>query len=320
MGLRWGIIGTGGIARTFAQDLTFTDHRVVAVGSRTQQGAESFELAERRYGSYEELVSDGDVDAVYIATPHAFHRDNALLAIGAGKHVLVEKAFTLNTRQAREIMDAARSQNVAVLEAMWTRFLPHIATLREIIASGEIGDVLSIIADHGQSLPRSKAERLWAPELGGGALLDLGVYPISFAHMILGKPDSIVSSATLTDEGVDSQVSAALTYRNGAHASVHATMLVQTSNTAVVSGTRGRIELSSRFYSPTDMRVFSAGTFREIPHRYEGVGHREQALAFEKIIKDGRRESELMSHQQTLDVMETMDLIREQCGVRYAVD
>lgn len=320
MGLRWGIIGTGGIARTFVQDLRFTDHHVVAVGSRTQQGADSFEYADRRYGSYEELVRDHEVDAVYIATPHAFHRDNALLAIDAGKHVLVEKAFTLNARQAREIMDAARARGVAVLEAMWTRFLPHIATVREIIASGEIGDVLSIIADHGQNLPRSKAERLWAPELGGGALLDLGVYPISFAQMILGRPDAISASATLTDEGMDAQISAALTYRNGAHASVHATMLVQTSNTAVVSGTRGRIELASRFYAPTVVRVFSSDSMREIANTYEGVGHREQALAFEEVIRDGRRESALMSHQQTLDVMDTMDEIRSQCGVRYLVD
>jgi predicted dehydrogenase len=188
--LGWGLIGTGGIADTFAADLTFTDSgRVTAVGSRRMDSADRF--ADRidipnRYASYEALVADPDVDVVYVATPHPMHHAGALLALGAGKPVLVEKPFTMNAAEAQELVTTARAEGLFLMEAMWTRFLPHIGQIRRLVSEGALGDIVTVTADHGQWFPKDRDFRLFAPELGGGALLDLGVYPVSFASMVLG--------------------------------------------------------------------------------------------------------------------------------------
>ena len=190
--LRWGLIGSGLIAKAFADDLTVTDSgRVVAIGSRSQESADRF--ADKfgipnRHASYEALVADPDVDVVYVATPHPMHLANALLALEAGKPVLVEKAFTMNADEARELVASARAKGLFAMEAMWTRFLPHIAEVNRLLAAGALGDIVTVMADHGQWFPKDPAFRLFAPELGGGALLDCGVYPVSFASMVLGKP------------------------------------------------------------------------------------------------------------------------------------
>jgi predicted dehydrogenase len=190
--IRWGILATGGIARAFTDDLALQpDSEVVAVGSRSQASADAFgdEFGvPHRYASYQALVSDPDVDAVYVATPHPGHHDAALLAINAGKAVLVEKPFAMDAAQAREMIDAARERGTFLMEAMWTRFLPHIARVREILAAGTLGDVVYLTAEHGQWFAPDPQFRLFAPELGGGALLDLGIYPVSFAHLVLGGP------------------------------------------------------------------------------------------------------------------------------------
>ena len=193
--MRWGILGTGGIASTFAADLRLTDSGVVtAVGSRSQQSADrfadTFGIA-NRHPSYESLVADPDVDVIYVATPHPFHHDNAILALRAGKHVLVEKPFTMNAGEAREIVRVAREHGRFAMEAMWTRFLPHIAVIRDWLAQGTLGEIVTVTADHGQWFAEDPEFRLFAPELGGGALLDLGIYPVSFASMVLGTPTRI---------------------------------------------------------------------------------------------------------------------------------
>ncbi len=193
--LHWGILGTGGIAHAFAADLVHTDTgEIVAVGSRSQEGADRFGEQYgigRRHGSYEALAADPDVDAIYVATPHPFHHENTLLALGAGKHVLVEKAFTMNAAQALELVAAARARGLFLMEAMWTRFLPHVVEIRRLLAEGALGRVVTVMADHGQWFAFDPSSRLFAPELGGGALLDLGVYPVSFASMVLGTPTRI---------------------------------------------------------------------------------------------------------------------------------
>jgi predicted dehydrogenase len=191
---RWGILGTGWIAEMFVTDLKATGIAVTAVGSRSQESADEFGSRfdiPSRHPSYEALVADPEVDAIYVATPHPMHAENALLAIAAGKHVLVEKPFTLNARQAAEVAEAARRAGVVVLEAMWTRFLPSMVRIREIIAAGTIGEVRTLIADHDQLLPSDPAHRINNPELGGGALLDLGVYPVSFAVDLFGAPTRV---------------------------------------------------------------------------------------------------------------------------------
>jgi predicted dehydrogenase len=198
----WGILGPGGIAKAFAEDLKRLDgHSIGAVGSRTLGNAQSFAhtYGGTAYGSYEELVADSSVDAIYVATPHPAHKDNVILALNAGKPVLCEKPFSVNAVEAQQMVDAASKNGVALMEAMWARFLPHYAKVREIIESGVLGKIHTIHADHGQRLADQNIPRLVEPALAGGALLDLGIYPISFAHMILGNPLKITSTAVLTD-------------------------------------------------------------------------------------------------------------------------
>ena len=318
--LRWGLIGTGGIARAFARDLTrTTGHTVAAVGSRSIEKAHEFsnQYGGTPYGSYEELVAS-DIDAVYVATPHPMHAPNTILALEHGKPVLCEKPFAVNARESSSMIATARNKDLLLVEAMWSRFLPHYRKLRELIQQGELGDIISIAADHGQNLPLPKYYRLHAPELAGGALLDLGIYPISFAYYILGKPQSVIAKGEFTPSGVDSQTSMIFRYDTGAHANLTTTLLAKTPCTATVVGTKGTIFIDGDFYTPTSMRLKKIdGTTVEFPKQYEGHGLREQALEFATLLKDGKKESELMSHADTQSIMETMDEIRSQIDLYY---
>lgn len=318
---KWGILGTGGIAQAFANDLIHLgDHRVAAVGSRTRKSAENFAAqfpGAQAFGSYEELVNS-DVDAIYVATPHTFHFENSLLALNAGKPVLCEKPFTINAAEARTLIERARELNLPLLEAIWTRFLPHIAKVREILASGLLGEVQTVIADHGQYLPEDIAPRLWQPELGGGALLDLGIYPITLAHLVLGIPESFQISSTLTDKAIDSQISMIFQYNNGAQALLSATMLNRTAITGVISGSLARLEMDGFFFAPTAMRLISReGDVTQFPNEYEGIGLREEAVEFARMVHAREIESPLAPHAITLEIMELMDSIRAKMGVRY---
>jgi len=243
--LGWGLIGTGGIAETFAADLMFTDSgRPVAVGSRHMHSADRFADEfdiPNRHGSYEALVADPDVDVVYVATPHPMHHANALLALRAGKPVLVEKAFTMNAAEAQELVATARAEGLFLMEAMWTRFLPHIAEIRRLLAEGALGDIVTVTADHGQWFAKDPEFRLFAPELGGGALLDLGVYPVSFASMVLGKPDRIVTLIDPAFTGVDGQTSMLFGYASGAQAVLTCTSSAQSPTRGAIVGTDARI-------------------------------------------------------------------------------
>ena len=317
----WGILGPGGIARAFARDLTLLEgHTIGAVGSRSLANAQSFadEFGGTAYGSYEELVNDSTIDAIYVATPHPAHHDNVILALNAGKPVLCEKPFAVNAHEAQAMVDAASRNNVALMEAMWARFLPHYAKVREIVASGVLGPILSIHADHGQRLADQNIPRLVEPNLAGGALLDLGIYPISFAHMILGNPLSIKSTAVMTDKGVDAQTSMIFTYDNGAQSILTTTMIEQTPCRAVVAGLNGWLEIDRTFYNPANMRVvLNDGSITQYPSQYSGHGLREQAEIFKQLVQSGKFESEILSWQDTVDIMKTMDTVREQIGLKY---
>ncbi len=317
----WGILGPGGIAQAFAKDLTFLEgHTIGAVGSRSLTNAQSFanNFGGTAYGSYEELVADSGIDAIYVATPHPAHHDNVILALNAGKPVLCEKPFAVNAKQAQAMVDAAAKNRVALMEAMWARFLPHYAKVREIIASGVLGPILSIHADHGQRLADQGIARLVEPQLAGGALLDLGIYPISFAHMILGNPTSITSSAVMTDKGVDAQTSMIFKYDNGAQAILTTTMIEQTPCRAVVAGLDGWLEIDRTFYNPASMRVIlNDGTVTEYPSAYTGHGLREQAEAFKQIVQSGEVESKILTWKDTVDIMKSMDTVRGQIGLKY---
>lgn len=316
--LTWGILGAGGIAAKLADAVTnYTASTVRAVASRSLDKAQAF--AGRHgiatsYGSYEELVADPTIDIIYVATPHSHHRDHALLAINAGKHVLCEKALTQNSAQAEEVVNAARAKGVFLMEAMWTRHLPHVYALREALAAGEIGEIVTIQADHGQSL--GHVERMIKAELAGGALLDLGVYPISFTHDLLGVPQSITAVGHLTDAGVDSQVGMILGY-GSAQATLHTTMHAVTANRAVISGTKGRIEVESMFYTPNSFTVtLLDGTTRTVDGTVDN-GFQFQAAEAARRIAAGDTESPLMTLEGSLDVMRTMDEVRAQIGMVY---
>jgi predicted dehydrogenase len=317
----WGILGPGGIAQAFAKDLTFIEgHTIGAVGSRSIANAEKFAntFGGTAYGSYEELVADSSIDAIYVATPHPAHHDNVILALNAGKPVLCEKPFSVNAKQAQAMVDAAAKNKVALMEAMWARFLPHYAKVREIVASGVLGPILSIHADHGQRLADQGIARLVDPQLAGGALLDLGIYPISFAHMILGNPTSITSKAVMTDRGVDAQTSMIFSYDNGAQAVLTTTMIEQTPCRAVVAGLHGWLEIDRTFYNPASMRVIlNDGSVTEYPSAYTGHGLREQAESFKHIVQSGAVESKVLTWKDTVDIMKSMDTVRSQIGLTY---
>ena len=318
---KWGILGPGGIARAFAKDLQLLEgHEVAAVGSRTLINAQEFakSFGGTAYGSYEELVADPAVDAIYVATPHPAHKENVVLALSAGKPVLCEKPFAVNAKEAQEVVAAAQKNNIALMEAMWARFLPHYAQVREIIASGVLGTILTVQADHGQRLADRNIPRLVEPSLAGGALLDLGIYPVSFAHMVLGNPSKITASGVLTDKGVDAQTSMIFDYSSGAQAILNTTMIEQTPCRAVVAGVNGWLEIDRTFYNPTSMRVtLLDGSVTQYPDTYTGHGLREQAEAFKKLVTSGQTESEILSWKDTVDIMHTLDTVRAQIGLCY---
>ena len=313
MSIKWGILGTGGIAREFAQDVAnFTEMKIAAVGSRTLKNAEQFGFAEHVFGSYEELVNS-DVDAIYIATPHQVHCENTLLALSAGKPVLCEKPFAVNANQAKAMADSASKNNLLLMEAMWTRYLPHIQKVRELI--NELGEIYSVSAEHGQAL--THIPRLTDPNYAGGALLDLGIYPVSFIYMVLGKPIKITARGEIVG-GVDYQTSAIFQYENGAHATFNTNLKVKGPTTATIAGSKARLELETSFYRPTNIRlVYNDGNVREFPNAYRGHGLREQAIYFEKMLIGGKLESALLPIAETISIMETLDEIREQIGLRY---
>jgi predicted dehydrogenase len=323
--INWGILAPGGIAHRFAREVTqFTKSKIAAVGSRSKERASAFAAEfgiERAYGSYAELVADPGVDAVYISSPHSHHRELAMLALEAGKPVLVEKAFTLNAEQAREVFSLAKSQNLFAMEAMWSRFLPHYSALREIIASGKLGEITGVTATHAQKLNLDPNWRMMDPALGGGALLDLGVYPMSFFHYLLGVPETIHASGSLTDRGVDYNEGFLLRYPSSVLAVGYADMRGPGDCAAQVVGTEGRIEIPDMFYIPNDLyfRASREAEPEKIALKPQG-GFQFEAAEVARCLATGLKESPSMSWQDTLEVMEMMDEVRRQLGVEYAAD
>lgn len=319
--LRWGILATGWIAEQFTRDIQLAGLQVQAVGSRTpdkaQAFARQFDIA-RAHGSYAALVADPDVDIVYIATPHTQHLDAALLALQAGKHVLVEKPFALNGHQAAQIVACARARNLVVMEAMWTRFLPHMDRIHALIAAGAIGTVRSVAAHHRQRLPTDPGHRINARELGGGALLDLGIYPLSFAVDLLGLPTAIAAQARFTATGVDAEIATLLQHPGGTLSSTVSALDLADTNTATVYGTQGRIDIDDVWYAPTTFTLRDGQG--EVVERYDaqvaGRGMQFQALALEASVRAGQV-STRMPPEQSVQIMRMLDTIREQIGLVY---
>lgn len=320
----WGILGTGTMARDFATALGLLDDaQLVAVGSRNQTTADAFGDqfdVPHRHASYGDLLADSDVDIVHIATPHTFHHRDALLALEAGKHILVEKAFTINARQAEEVVNLARQKNLFAMEAMWTRFFPIAARIRELLADGAIGKVEMIRADLSHRAPFDPAHRFYDPLQGGGALLDVGVYPVSFASMALGAPDTIKGVAHLGQSGVDDQSACLLGYESGAMAMLSFSMTTDAPREALISGTEGFIRIHGRWQQPAQITLSKgakSGVEEVIDLPFEGNGYQYEASAVMECLRNGQLESEVMPLDETLSIMRTMDELRAQWGLKY---
>ncbi|MGY1552180.1 Gfo/Idh/MocA family protein [Microbacterium sp. A588] len=323
-GLRWGILATGGIAHSFASDLRTAGLDLVAVGSRSQASADKF-AAEfsipRAHASYEALVADPDVDIIYVSTPHPMHHAGAKLALEAGKHVLVEKSFTLNRAEAEDLQRIATERGLLAMEAMWTRYLPHMVRIREIIAEGTLGEIRAVTADHTQLLPSDPTHRLNALELGGGALLDLGIYPVSFIWDILGAPTSIKAVARLVETGADAEVATLMTHEGGAVSTSISSSRAAGANVATIVGTQARIEIDRVWYCPTSFRVIGpdGSVLESYESEIDGRGMQYQAFAAEGAVAAGDTAGALLPLPlaESVAIMGTLDEIRAQIGVRY---
>jgi len=321
--LKWAIMGPGDISVAFLNDLRLAGMHLEAVGSRSLDRAESYAKKHSislAYGSYEELVADPDIDIVYIATTNNAHFANAKLALSSGKHVLLEKPFTLDATQAMELVRISRSTNTFLMEAMWTRFLPNHSVLFEKLDQGLIGNPLYMFADHNQSLPKHSHPRLYDPAAGGGSLLDLGVYPISLAHRLFGKPSRIQASASLMAGNIDESVSAIFEYSGGRQSLMHSSIRSTGPVKAFILGDAGRIEMEKSFYGHSNFTVFDLkdNVVFEYEGNIEGRGMQFQALEVERCVAAGLNESPTMSLDETLQIMEVMDHIRSLTGIEYS--
>jgi len=320
--VKWGILGTGHIAEKFAQAVDVVkDAQLLAVGSRKQSSADTFgekHNIPRRYSSYGELAEDAEVQAVYISTPHNLHMDNALLCLNAGKAVLCEKPFTLNAAQAHNVLKAARKNNCFIMEAMWNRFLPIMTTLRDLLKKNVIGAPEILTANFGFKAVYNPDGRLFNPELGGGALLDIGVYPVSLSSMLFGSPLTVSALGHMGRTNVDEKISMLLGFSENRVALLHATIRNQTSHEAEIVGSKGRIKIHSPWWHPTKMTVYVPGSKEQVIELpYDGIGHNYEIMEANKCLQKGLTESRIMPHDETLSIMETMDKIREQIGLKY---
>lgn len=326
--IRWGILGTGKIAKAFATALLDTPGATLAaVASRTVDSATKFGQefgAERFHGSYQALADDPEVDVIYIGTPHPMHHENALMCLNGGKGVLVEKSFTMNRRQAEDIINLARAKKLFVMEAMWTRFMPAVVEAKRIVDSGEIGVPANVTADFGFNADVGPEHRLFAPELGGGALLDLGIYPLSMSSFFLGPVTAVKAQAEMAPTGVDMQTAFTLSHQDGGVSSCACSLRSRTPTELTISGSKGFVRLHDRFHNTETITVTvvdgAARDERTINLPRSGNGYTHEAQEVGRCIRAGLIESPVMPHEETLSLMGTLDEIRAQIGLRYGAD
>jgi len=322
---RWGIIGAGNIARSFATGLKpLREARLQAIGSRAQESADRFGdefKVPNRHASYEALAADPEVDVVYVATPHPFHRENTLLCLEHGKAVLCEKPFAMNEGEASEMVASARDKGLFLMEAMWTHFFPAMAKIRDLVSGGVIGDVRMVKADFCFRGAWTPEGRLLNPELGGGALLDVGVYTLAFTHMVMGRePVGVTGAAHIGETGVDEQSGVVLTYPGGALAVLTSAIRTTTPHAAAVVGTKGTITVPPPFWQPDAIRLSGKPGDKTFKFKRLGNGHGYQARDVMKCLREGRLESDIMPLDKTLAIVRTMDRIRSQWGLKYPME
>lgn len=326
--IKWGILGCGRIAGKFADDIQLIENaELIAVGSRSLSNAESFGKKYNvpyMHGSYEELVSNPQVDVIYIASPHAQHHEHTLLCINHNKAVLCEKAFAINSAQAKEMIDAARHRKIFLMEALWTKFLPHFNIVKEYSDSGKLGEIKSVCINFGFKPSEPIPQRLFDPNLGGGSLLDIGIYNIFLTLSILGRPQSIDAIMTPAITGVDEQCSIVFRYKNGAIAQLISSFATNLGTEADIAGTNGRIRLTHRFYEPSTTIEYFPERFDSkevIPFEKEaGWGYHHEIRHVNECLRKGLTESPVMTHADTLLLMELMDEVRRKAGIHYPAD
>lgn len=326
--IRWGILGTGNIARKFASDLQYVEGaRLVAVASRHQATADAFAAefpAQYRHNNYEAMAENAEVDVIYIASPHALHHAHTLMCLERKKAVLCEKALAINSKQVKEMIDKARQEKVFLMEAFWTKFLPHYEKLQVLLREGVLGDLKNFLVNFGFIPNAPVPQRLFDPALGGGTLLDIGVYNVFMAISVLGRPDDIEATMTPASTGIDEQCAVLFKYKNGALAQLFSSFSANLATEADISGSRGRIRLTHRFYEQGTSIEFYPGRVDskqvlDVP-RKPGVGYHYEARHVGECLRNGLTESPVMTFADSLLQMETLDRIRKIAGIRYAED
>lgn len=324
--IKWGIIGPGKIARKFATDIKVTSNAVLyAVASRSETQAESFAKefgAPHAYAGYEAMLECPDLDAIYIATPHIFHAEHALMCLDAGIPVLCEKPFAINTKQVKAMIAKAQAKDVFLMEALWTAFLPTMKATKTLLADGDLGEVFSIRADFGFKAPYLPDKRIFNSKLGGGALLDIGIYPVFLALFLFGVPEQIKASAKIGATGVDEEIGIMFSYRDGKMAHLHSTVLTNTNTEAFIYGTKGTIHLHGRWFTPTTMHLdlFDAPSQKKFQFDYKSGGFEYEIEEASQCIANGKKESEILPLAFSLQLIETLDAIRQEIGLIYEMD
>ena len=326
--ITWGILGCGRIARKFASDLRLVeDAELIAAASRNKETLDSFAKdfpCKHLHNSYEGLVANNEVDVIYVATPHSHHYEHTLLCLNHNKAVLCEKAFAINSRQAKEMIDTARKKKVFLMEALWSKFLPHYKKLMELLGQKTLGDIKSVLVNFGFKTGAHSPQRLFDPALGGGTLLDIGIYNVFITISVLGVPDSIEATMTPASTGVDEQIAVTFKYNNGAMAQLFSSFTTNLPIQAEINGTEGNITLTSRFYEPAATIQLS----KQIPYEREilpvekltGFGYQYEARHVNECLKKGLIESPVMRHSDTMTLIELLDAIRMKAGIKYPAD
>lgn len=327
--IRWGILGAGNIAKKLAADIALVDNaQLVAVGSRSKekaaQFAQEFDIP-HVHDSYEDLAKNPEVDVIYVATPHSHHHENTLMCLENNKAVLCEKAFAVNCRQAKEMVGKAREKNLFLMEAMWTKFLPHYNKMKSIVDSGELGDISSVLINFGFQ-PRTPVPlRLFDPALAGGTILDIGVYNVFIAMSVLGRPDEIEAFMSPASTGVDEQCSVVFKYKNGAMAQLFSSFVAHLPTEADINASKGRLRLTNRFYAPEstlELYPEKMDSKQQVPFNnpLKGWGYQYEVKHVCDCLEKNLTESEVMTLDNTLEMMEVLDEIRKKAGIRYDAD
>lgn len=319
--IKWGILGPGKIANKFASDLRSVEgSELYAVASRSVEKARDFarnHVASKYYGSYQELMEDPEVDVVYIATPHVFHHEQTLLCLKHKKAVLCEKPFAMNRKQVEEMITYSRKQDTFLMEAMWTHFLPHFQYLKDLVYSGKYGQIRELKADFGFNAPFDKNSRLYNKNLGGGSLLDIGIYPVFMALSMLGKPKEINAQAVFCKTNIDEECRVIFHYENGVSAKLNSNINKETDTTATILLEKATIRLNSRFHEPTTISLITSEGEKTKDFRVNTYGYNYEAAHVAEMLRSGRKESNEMSFQKSLQLIDLLDKIREEIRLEY---